>query len=68
MELFHYAEKELLIARGVLTNSISRKAAYIPDASSVSYIRELNQRIINLLQDEKYEITPLELTRYPETR
>src|ERR1700761_8930976 len=35
MELFHYAEKELLIARGVLTNSVARKAAYIPDPSSV---------------------------------
>src|SRR5690606_32936116 len=26
MELFHYAEKELLVARGILSNSISRKA------------------------------------------
>ncbi|GGC12517.1 dihydrodipicolinate synthase family protein [Dyadobacter sediminis] len=49
MELFHYAEKELLIARGVLKNSISRKAAYIPDPSSIRYIKELNQRIINIL-------------------
>jgi len=49
MELFHYAEKELLMARGILKNSISRKAAYIPDSSSVNYIKELNQRIINIL-------------------
>ncbi|MBE9461509.1 dihydrodipicolinate synthase family protein [Dyadobacter subterraneus] len=60
MELFHYAEKELLIARGVLSNSIARKAAYIPDASSISYIKELNQNVIDLLQDEKYGLTPLE--------
>lgn len=53
MELFHYAEKELLIARGVLKNSIARKAAYIPDASSVSYIKELNQRILKLVEDIK---------------
>ncbi len=53
MELFHYAEKELLIARGVLTNSYSRKAAYIPDPSSVNYIRELNQRILKLLKEEQ---------------
>ncbi|MFT3934454.1 MAG: dihydrodipicolinate synthase family protein [Chitinophagaceae bacterium] len=52
MELFHYAEKELLIARGVLTNSNVRKAAYIPDASSVSYIKELNARVLKLLKDE----------------
>lgn len=56
MELFHYAEKELLIARGVLPNSIARKAAYIPDSSSVSYIRELNNRILELVNDEKYAI------------
>lgn len=60
MELFHYAEKELLIARGVLTNSIARKAAYIPDPSSVSYIKELNQHIIELLEDESWEIRPAE--------
>ena len=48
MELFHYAEKELLKARGVLTNSVARKAAYIPDASSVNYIRELNERVVAL--------------------
>ena len=50
MELFHYAEKELLKARGVLTNSIARKAAYIPDASSIKYISELNERIITLVK------------------
>ena len=50
MELFHYAEKELLKARGVLTNSIARKAAYIPDASSIKYISELNERIIALIK------------------
>lgn len=59
MELFHYAEKELLIARGVLSNSIARKAAYIPDASSVSYIKELNQRVIDVLNDETYAIRPV---------
>jgi 4-hydroxy-tetrahydrodipicolinate synthase len=49
MELFHYAEKELLVARGVLTNSISRKAAYNPDPSTVRYIKELNERILLLI-------------------
>jgi 4-hydroxy-tetrahydrodipicolinate synthase len=51
MELFHYAEKELLVARGVLTNSVARKAAYKPDASTAAYIRELNERILMLTQD-----------------
>ena len=53
MELFHYAEKELLMARGVLKNSIARKAAYIPDASTIAYIKELNQRIVLLVEDIK---------------
>ena len=55
MELFHYAEKELLMARGVLHNSIARKAAYIPDASSVSYIKELNKRVVDLLNDDIFK-------------
>jgi len=54
MELFHYAEKELLIARGVLSNSIARKAAYIPDPSSVKYIKELNRRVVELVNDKSF--------------
>jgi 4-hydroxy-tetrahydrodipicolinate synthase len=53
MELFHYAEKELLIARGVLKKNVSRKAAYIPDASSIAYIKELNERILRLVTELK---------------
>jgi dihydrodipicolinate synthase/N-acetylneuraminate lyase len=51
MELFHYIEKELLIARGVLENNKVRKARYTPDASTVSYIRELNDRILQLVNN-----------------
>lgn len=53
MELFHYAEKELLMARGILKNSNTRKAAYMPDASSIAYIKELNHRIVQLVEDIK---------------
>lgn len=53
MELFHYAEKELLMARGILKNSIIRKAAFTPDESSIKYIRELNERIVKLVEDLK---------------
>ena len=51
MELFHYAEKELLIARGVLSNSVVRKAAYKPDAHTKAYIKELNDRIVHLVNE-----------------
>lgn len=52
MELFHYAEKELLMARGVLKNSVARKAAYNPDPSSVRYIKELNERVLEIVNSE----------------
>ncbi|GAB3902825.1 dihydrodipicolinate synthase family protein [Larkinella knui] len=64
MELFHYAEKELLMARGVLSNSIARKAAYIPDPSSINYIRELNDRILTLVNDDAYAIRPVASSIY----
>jgi dihydrodipicolinate synthase/N-acetylneuraminate lyase len=50
MELFHYAEKELLVARGVLSNSVARKAAYTPDAATAAYVRELNERILKAIE------------------
>ena len=50
MELFHYIEKELLIARGVLKNSVVRKATYKPDASTKAYIKELNGRVLKLVK------------------
>jgi 4-hydroxy-tetrahydrodipicolinate synthase len=49
MELLHYIEKELLIARGVLNNSVVRKATYKPDAATRKYIKELNDRIVRLV-------------------
>ncbi|GLU53404.1 dihydrodipicolinate synthase family protein [Dyadobacter frigoris] len=49
MELFHYAEKELLMARGILGNSIVRSAAYVPDANTKRYIKELNERVLLLV-------------------
>jgi dihydrodipicolinate synthase/N-acetylneuraminate lyase len=51
MELFHYVEKELLIARGVLNNSVVRQAGYQPDASTRAYIKELNERVVRLVQE-----------------
>lgn len=56
MELFHYAEKELLMARGILTSSIARKAAYKPDPSGISYIKELNRRIVELVNSEVFSL------------
>ncbi|HEX7846926.1 MAG TPA: hypothetical protein VF476_14090, partial [Chitinophagaceae bacterium] len=48
MELFHYVEKELLIARGVLDNSVVRKATYNPDSATKAYVKELNDRVVKL--------------------
>lgn len=52
MELFHYVEKELLMARGILTNSVVRKAAYIPDAATAAYVKELNDRVVRIVQED----------------
>ena len=51
MELFHYMEKELLVARGALKNSTVRKATYKPDASTMAYIKELNNRILRIVNE-----------------
>ncbi len=51
MELFHYVEKELLMARGVLQNSIARRAAYKPGQSTIDYIKELNSRVLSLVNE-----------------
>lgn len=51
IELFHYVEKELLVARGVLPNSVARKATYRPDAATAKFVKELNDRIIKLLSE-----------------
>jgi dihydrodipicolinate synthase/N-acetylneuraminate lyase len=53
MELFHYAEKELLVKRGVLKNSFSRTAAYKPDRHTVLYIEELNERLLELINSSQ---------------
>lgn len=51
MELFHYVEKELLMARGVLDNSVVRKMAYKPDAATAAYVKELNERVASLTKN-----------------
>lgn len=53
---------ELFMARGILKNSIARKASYIPDPSSVTYIKESNQRVLDVLNDAVWEIKSLETT------
>lgn len=46
MELYLYCEKRLLMARGLGKNELRRSAAYTPDADCVSYVEELNERIL----------------------
>jgi hypothetical protein len=40
------------MARGVLKNTIARKAAYKADPSTAAYIKELNERILLLVKEE----------------
>jgi 4-hydroxy-tetrahydrodipicolinate synthase len=46
MEFFHYAEKRLLMARGVLKESWTRGVRYSPDPAAARYVDELNARIV----------------------
>lgn len=50
MELFHYVEKELLIARGVLKNSYVRRASYTPDGHTIKYVKEINENVLALVE------------------
>lgn len=50
MELFHYVEKELLIARGVLKNSYTRSASYTPDEHTIKYVKEINENVLALVE------------------
>ncbi|MCC6390444.1 MAG: dihydrodipicolinate synthase family protein [Bryobacterales bacterium] len=50
MELFHYAEKQLLKARGVLRNTTVRKATLTPGPHEQEYIARLNTRVLELVQ------------------
>lgn len=51
LELFHYMEKELLVARGVLDKAVVRTATYKPDQHTRQFIKEVNGRIIKLLNE-----------------
>jgi 4-hydroxy-tetrahydrodipicolinate synthase len=59
MELYLYCEKRLLRARGLLTNELRRRPAYTPDADSVRYVDELNERILETLGELKPPATAL---------
>jgi 2-keto-3-deoxy-L-arabinonate dehydratase len=50
-ELWHYCEKRLLQARGLLDNARCREASLAPDPSMVRYIDELNERIMEALEN-----------------
>lgn len=46
MEFFHYAEKHLLVARGVLDHARTRGIRYTPDSWAARYVAELNARVV----------------------
>ncbi|MFN7992421.1 MAG: hypothetical protein U0Q18_02400 [Bryobacteraceae bacterium] len=50
LELFLYCEKRLLQARGILANARARSACFTPDALSVRYVDELNERILDAIE------------------
>jgi len=63
MELFHYAEKRLLVARGVLDNSRVRSVGLKPGAGEQAHIDFLNQRIVETLETLGLPLNPARSTR-----
>lgn len=49
MELFHHAEKQLLVARGILPRAVVRDATVVPAVHERRHIAFLNERILSLL-------------------
>jgi 4-hydroxy-tetrahydrodipicolinate synthase len=49
LELYLYCEKALLQARGLLTSSHCRSAAFTPDPFTRRYVDELNEQILQSL-------------------
>ena len=58
MELFHYAEKMLLQARGILPRVVVRELRMEIDKSDQDYIAFLNQKILELLDHLKMPHNP----------
>jgi len=58
MELFHYAEKMLLQARGILPRVVVRELRMEIDKSDQDYIVFLNQKVLELLDHLKMPYNP----------
>jgi 2-keto-3-deoxy-L-arabinonate dehydratase len=56
-ELFLYCEKRLLQSRGLLSNAHCRSAAFTPDAYTVRYVDELNDRIMQAIENAPFPAT-----------
>ena len=46
LELYHYCEKRLLQAMGLLSSTVCRTPAYTPDADTARFVDELNARVL----------------------
>ena len=51
LELYHYCEKRLLQAMGLLTNTICRAPAYTPDPDTARFVDELNARVLAAMRE-----------------
>jgi 4-hydroxy-tetrahydrodipicolinate synthase len=51
LELYHYCEKGLLQARGLLSNARCRQAAYRPDAYTRKHCERLTRRALRTLEE-----------------
>ncbi|MFN0164828.1 MAG: dihydrodipicolinate synthase family protein [Bryobacteraceae bacterium] len=51
MELFHYCEKRLLQAMGLMKNAVIRTPAYVPDPDTARFVDELNHHLLQSIAE-----------------
>ena len=51
LELYHYCEKRLLQAMGLVPNTVCRTPAYTPDPDTARFVDELNGRVLMAMEE-----------------
>jgi 2-keto-3-deoxy-L-arabinonate dehydratase len=59
LELYLYAEKQLLASRGVISNAFVRSMTATPDAETSAHAKILNDRVLYLIDDLGLPLHPL---------
>ena len=59
LELYLYAEKQLLESRGIISNAFVRSITATPDAETATHAKILNDRVLDLIESLGLPLQPL---------